>query len=53
MKNESINAIVLDRGGGIGFDKKFQFDLLCKSEKDSYILGVNKNIKIEVLRYGF
>jgi len=45
-------AIVLDRGG-IGFGKKYLFDLLCESEAQAYQLGVVKNATIEVLRYGF
>lgn len=53
LNSGSVNAIVLDRGGGIGFDKKYLFDLLCESEKESYNLGINKNTKVEVLRYGF
>lgn len=52
MNDGQVIAIVLDRGG-IGFNKRFLFDLLCESEQESYILGVNKDTKIEILRYGF
>ena len=45
-------AIVLDRGG-IGFGRKYLFDLLCESEAKAYQLGVIHNAKIEVLRNGF
>jgi len=53
IDNEPVLAIVLDRGGAIGFNKKFQFDLLCESEKTSYELGIEMNSKIEVLRIGY
>lgn len=52
LKGKSTLAIVLDRGG-IGFGKKFLFDMLCESEAKSYQLGVVYNAKIEVLRNGF
>ncbi len=51
--NTVIHAIVLDRGGAIGFGKKYVLDLLCESEKQSYQLGVMKSTSIEVLRYGY
>ena len=53
LNSGPVNAIVLDRGGGIGFNKRFLFDLLCESEEESYSLGINKNTKVEILRYGF
>lgn len=46
-------AIVLDRGGAIGFNKKYMFDLLCESEKESYQYGTITEANIEILRYGF
>lgn len=49
---QTILAIVLDRGG-IGFGRKYLFDLLCESEKEAYQLGVLQNASIEVLRTGF
>ncbi len=50
--NDVILAIVLDRGG-IGFGKKYLFDLLCESEQEAYQLGVLRNTSIEILRKGF
>lgn len=44
--------IILDRGGGIGFDKRFQFDLLYESEAVANQNGVFEG-KFEILRYGF
>ena len=46
-------AIVLDRGGAIGFNKKFMFDLLCEGEKESYQYGTIMGVSVEVLRYGY
>ena len=51
--DQVIHAIVLDRGGAIGFSKNFILDLLCESEKTSYELGIMKGTKVEVLRYGY
>jgi len=45
-----IVAIVLDRGSKIYGDK---FDLLFSSEKDTEFTGSQKNVKYEVLRYGW
>ena len=54
LKNykNSIIAIVLDRGGAIGFKKSVYFDLLYKSEKDSNSFGKRK-ATFEILRNGF
>ena len=46
-------AIVLDRGGAIGFGKVALFDLLYPSEYLANIDGVSHNTSFEVLRYGF
>lgn len=46
-------AIVLDRGGAIGFNKKYMFDLLCEGEKESYQYGTIMGVSVEVLRYGY
>ena len=51
--NDSMLAIVLDRGGSIGIGKKFLFDLLYESEKEAYRYGVSYNTKFEILRNGF
>lgn len=53
FEEEYIYGIVLDRGGGIGKDKKFLFDILVSSEKESSSVGSPKNIKFEILRYGY
>lgn len=53
VSNEPIIAIVLDRGGSIGINKKFTFDLLFSTEKEASKYGVSKNIKFEILRLGY
>lgn len=50
--NEPILAIVLDRGGAIGFNKKVYFDLLYKSEKETLTFG-KREATFEVLRRGY
>lgn len=52
INNQDVLAIMLDTGD-IGFNKKYMFDLLDNSEKEANMNGVNKNVKIEVLRFGF
>ena len=52
--NKPILAIVLDRGGGVGFNKQTQLDLLYVSESEANsIVGLDHNIKFEILRIGF
>ena len=51
--NDSMVAIVLDRGGSIGIGKKFLFDLLYSSESEASNHGVMNNVKFEILRNGF
>lgn len=51
--NNSMLAIVLDRGGSIGIGKKFLFDLLYASEAEAYQNGVATNVTFEILRNGF
>lgn len=51
--NDSLLAIVLDRGGAIGIGKKFMFDLLYESEAEANKNGVSYNTKFEILRNGF
>ena len=53
VSNEPIIAIVLDRGGNIGINKKFTFDLLFATEKEASKYAVSKNIKFEILRLGY
>ena len=48
----SFLAIVLDRGGNVGFDKGTLFDLAFSTEKDPNILSLTRNVKFEVLRSG-
>lgn len=50
---EDILAIVLDRGGAIGLDKKFMFDLLFESENEASNFGTLSNVVFEILRYGY
>ena len=49
----SVTAIVLDRGGGIGDHGKYQIDLLASSESEASHLGVIYGATLEVLRYGY
>lgn len=51
--NDSMLAIVLDRGGAIGIGKRFLFDLLYESEAEASKYGVSYNTKFEILRNGF
>ncbi|HHT37950.1 MAG TPA: hypothetical protein GXZ95_00870 [Mollicutes bacterium] len=48
--NEPIIAVVLDRGGAIKGDK---FDLLYENEEVTKPVGRQRNVKFEVLRYGW
>lgn len=50
---EDLTAIVLDRGGAIGFNNFSQADLLSLNEDIAYSFGKKNNAKFEVLRYGF
>lgn len=52
-KFDTFNAIILDRGGGIGFNKRYLFDLLCSSEAEAASIGSFKNVTFEILRYGY
>lgn len=51
--NSVITAIVLDRGGGIGDENKFQIDLLASNNSEAYKLGIVKNTNLKVLRLGY
>lgn len=56
VKNSKIgtfNAIVLDRGGDIGIGRRYMFDLLFATEKESYDFGLSRNTTFEILRYGY
>ena len=45
-------AIVLDRGGNVGYGKGTLFDLAFATEKDPNILGLTRNVTFELLRSG-
>lgn len=53
VSTDPIIAIVLDRGGSIGIDKKYMFDLLFTSEEEASKYGVSYNVTFEVLRNGY
>jgi len=46
-------AIVMDRGGDIGFGRRFDVDLLCESEASANSYGTTYNVTFEILRYGY
>ncbi len=50
--DDSIVAIVLDRGGAISYSSSAQFDLLFETEQEAYTFG-RKTCKVEILRYGY
>lgn len=51
--NDSMLAIVLDRGGVIGIGKRCLFDLLYESEEEANKYGISYDVKFEILRNGF
>lgn len=51
--DEPFYAVVLDRGGNIGKNKKFLFDLLFATESEASNLGKEVNIKFEIMRLGY
>jgi len=50
--DDEFLAIVLDRGGAIGFNKKANFDLLYRSEKETNFFG-SRQATFEILRRGY
>lgn len=55
VSNTSLDpfyAIVLDRGG-IGFGKRYLFDLLFSSEREAASFGSFKNVQFEIIRTGY
>lgn len=51
---EEIYAIVLDRGGSVGFDNKVQLDLLMDSSVSNLsAFGLDYNMSAEIIRYGW
>lgn len=49
----NMYAIVLDRGGAIGFNKDVQFDILFLNEYEAINFGKKNNIKYTIIRKGF
>lgn len=52
-QDSTITAIVLDRGGAISDNSKYQIDLLETNEATAYNSSVMLNSKLEVLRLGY
>ena len=50
---KEVYAIVLDRGGAIGKNKRRLFDLLFLTEKEANNFGVAKNVSCDILRLGY
>lgn len=48
-----VYAIVLDRGGAIGKNRRALFDLLFATEENANRFGVASNIECEILRIGY
>ena len=48
-----FNAIVMDRGGNIGFGRRFLFDLLWTSEAEAANAGTSYDTSFDVLRLGY
>ncbi len=54
ISTEPVLAIVLDRGGDIGFNKSIYFDLLFTSERSSDVYNFGKQTAtFEILRRGY
>lgn len=53
VSSDPFLAIVLDRGGSIGIDKKYMFDLLFESEQIALQYEVSDNTTFEILRNGY
>lgn len=49
---DSFLAIVLDRGGNVGYGKGTFVDLAFETEKDPNILGLTKNVTFDIIRRG-
>lgn len=48
-----VYAIVLDRGGAIGKNRRAVFDILFATEENANRFGVANNIECEILRFGY
>lgn len=58
IKNSNVSstpiiAIILDRGGSIGINKKYTFDLLFESEEKAIKYDTSYNVTFEILRNGY
>ncbi len=49
----SFKAIVLDRGGNIGFDRLYDFDLLFETSREAINYGSSLNATFKILRVGY
>ncbi len=49
----SFKAIVLDRGGNIGFDRLYDFDLLFETSREAMNYGSSLNATFKILRVGY
>lgn len=49
---DTFLAIVLDRGGNVGFNSSTLFDLAFSTERDPSIIGLTGNVTFDVLRRG-
>lgn len=49
---DTFLAIVLDRGGNVGFNNSTLFDLAFSTERDPSIIGLTGNVTFDVLRRG-
>ena len=49
----NFKAIVLDRGGNIGFDRLYDFDLLFETSKEAINYGSSLNATFKILRVGY
>ena len=52
-KAGNFKAIVLDRGGNIGFDRLYDFDLLFETSMEAKNYGSSLNATFKILRVGF
>lgn len=50
---EDIYAMVLDRGGAVGKNKRALFDLLFATKENAYKFGIANNVECEILRIGY
>ena len=51
--NRDVYAIVLDRGGAVGKNRRVLFDLLMANEKTANNFGIAKSVNCDILRIGY